>query len=80
MEPIPKPRQGQPVTTDHLRVAIGSNSPLPRVLVDLQSYFEFSFELDELLKSLASGSSGQLRETVLPPWPGSLRILHPPKC
>ena len=38
--------------TDQTHVAIGKDSRLPQVLVDLQSYFEFAFEMDELLNHL----------------------------
>jgi hypothetical protein len=44
--------------TDQTRVAIGKDTQLPQVLVDLQSYFEFSFEMDELLRRLESASTG----------------------
>lgn len=43
--------------TDQTRVAIGKDPQLPQVLVDLQSYFEFSFEMDELLRRLESAST-----------------------
>jgi hypothetical protein len=46
--------------TDQTRVAIGKDTQLPQVLVDLQSYFEFSFEMDELLRRLESASTGGL--------------------
>jgi hypothetical protein len=35
--------------TDQTRVAVGQDPRLPLILVDLQAYFEFAFELDELL-------------------------------
>jgi hypothetical protein len=67
------------MTMDRTKVAMGIRSGLPQVLVDLQAFFEFTFELDEQLERISAEFAKSPR-SPLPPASDLSRILHPLKC